>query len=447
LLYTLYQLFGWLFFIVIFPFACVYLAFAGKHRQGLRQRFGHVEDVQLDEDKPVRIWLHAASVGEIQVAKVLISEFKKQLPEASIVVSTGNRHGLAVAEQLLPDDVPCFFAPFDLIGIVNRALETIRPTVYVCLETELWPNIIRQAQHHGAKLFLLNGRLSKKSFRGYKKIKGFMQDLLSCFIKISVIQGDDAKRFRGLGADPASIRILGNAKYDQAMLQADPAMPERYRQMLNIHLQQPVFVTGSTHTGEEAMLVEVFRSLQQRLPDLVWVIAPRHLRRLTEVEKLLEEQGVASMRLRQVQEQGRSTDVVLVDTMGELAGLYSVATYVFCGGSLVERGGHNVLEAAAWGTPVFYGPHMGDFSDATALLEAENAGFCVKNPKELASMLLYFIERPEEYAVTGRSALKVAGRQQGSAAKQVALIKEDLHSVSHSSCVQTTTEILEGVTQ
>ena len=447
MLYTLYQLFGWLFFIAVFPFACVYLGLSGKHRQGLRQRFGHVEDVQLDEDKPVRIWLHASSVGEIQVAKALISEIKKQLPEASIVVSTGHRQGLIMAENQLPDDVPCFFAPLDLIGIVNRTLKTIRPTIYVCLETELWPNIIRQAQHHGAKLFLLNGRLSEKSYVSYRKIKGFMQDLLSCFTKISVIQGGDAKRFRALGAEPADIRILGNAKYDQSTPQADPNLAKHYRQMLNIHLQQPVFVTGSTHTGEEALLIEVFRALQQRLPDLVWVIAPRHPRRLTEIEKLFEDQGIATMRMRQIQEQGRSTDVVLVDTMGELAGLYSIATYVFCGGSLVERGGHNVLETAAWGTPVFYGPHMADFSDAKALLEAENAGFCVKTPQELTKMLLYFIEKPEEYAVAGRAAMKVAARQQGSARKQVALIKEDLHSVSQSSCVQTTTEDLEAVAE
>jgi 3-deoxy-D-manno-octulosonic-acid transferase len=439
LLYTLYQLFGWLLFIVVFPFACVYLGVSGKHRQGLRQRFGHVEDVQLDEDKPVRIWMHASSVGEIQVAKALIPEIKRQLPEASVVVSTGHRQGLAVASQLLPDDVPCFFAPLDLIGIVNRTLETIRPTIYVCLETELWPNMIRQAQQHGAKLFLLNGRLSENSFAGYRKIKGFMQDLLSCFTKISVIQGCDAKRFRALGADPANIRILGNAKYDQSNTQTDPNLAERYRQMLNIHRQQPVLVTGSTHTGEEEMLIEVFRSLQQRLPDLVWVIAPRHLRRLTEIETLLESQGIAAMRLRQIQEQGRSADVVLVDTMGELAGIYSVATYAFCGGSLVERGGHNVLEAAAWGAPVFYGPHMADFSDAKSLLEAEGAGFCVKTPQELSRLILYFIEKPEEYAVAGRGALKVACRQQGSIQKQIALIKEDLHSVTQSSCTHSTT--------
>lgn len=438
MLYNLYKLLSWLLFIAIFPFACVYLMFSGKHRQGLRQRFGYVEDVQLDEDKPVRIWLHAASVGEIQVAKSLIAEIKKQLPEASVVVSTGNRHGMTVAANQLPDDVPCFFAPLDLIGIVNRTLRTIQPTIYVCLETELWPNIIRQAQQHGAKLFLLNGRLSKNSYVGYKKVKSLMRDLLACFTKISVIQGLDAKRFRALGADPTRVRILGSAKYDQSIIQTSPKLAKHYRQLLNIHNQQPVLVTGSTHTGEEAMLVEVFRALQQQLPDLVWIVAPRHPRRLTEIEALFADQGITSMRLRQVQEQGRSAEVILIDTMGELASLYSIATYVFCGGSLVARGGHNVLEAAAWGIPVFYGPHMDDFLDAKALLEAENAGFCVNTPRELASKLLYFIEKPEEYAVAGRSALKVANRQQGSAQKQIALIKEDLHSEPQSSCVHST---------
>jgi len=438
LLYNLYKLLGWLFFMAISPFACVYLVFSGKHRQGLRQRFGDVEDVPLDEDKPVRIWLHAASVGEIQIVKALINEIKKQLPEASIVVSSGNRHGIAVATNQLPKDVPCFFAPLDLIGIVNLTLQTIQPTIYICLETELWPNIIRQAQHHGAKLFLLNGRLSENSYAGYKKVQGLMRDLLACFTKISVIQGIDAKRFRALGADPTRIRILGSAKYDQPITKADCNLTKHYRQILNFHNQQPVLVTGSTHTGEEAMLIKVFRALQQRLPDLVWIVAPRHLQRLTEIETLFKTQGITSMRLRQAQEQGRSAEVVLVDTMGELASLYSIATYVFCGGSLVKRGGHNVLEAAAWGIPVFYGPHMDDFLDAKALLETENAGFCVNTSQELVGRLLYFIEKPEEYAVAGRSALKVANRQQGSAQKQIALIKEDLHSVTNSSCVHST---------
>jgi len=370
-------------------------------------------------------------VGEIQVARALISQIHKQLPEAAVILSTGNPHGFAVATTQLPENVTCIFAPLDLVGIVNRALKAVRPTVYICLETELWPNMIRQAYHYGAKLLLLNGRLSEKSFRGYRQIRGFMQDMLCCFAKIAVIQGEDAKRFRALGANPSRMRILGNAKYDQALLQNEQKTKKHYGLTLGLHPGQSVFVAGSTHTGEEAMLCEVFRALQQRIPDLVWVVAPRHLRRLDEVGRMFSEKGMPFQLLSQVKEQGRTADVIVVDTMGELSAIYSIATFVFCGGSLVARGGHNVLEAAAWGTPVFYGPSMKDFLDAKRLLEAEHAGFCVKTPQELAERLLYFIDRPEEYAVARRNALKVAKRQHGSAEKQVALIKEVLNNVTH----------------
>ena len=426
LLYALYQFLGWLFLLAVFPFVFVYTRFSPKLRHSMWQRLGFIDDIRIDENKTLRIWLHAASVGEVQVARALIVQIKQQLPEAAIVLSTVTRQGFSVAAAQVPADVARIYAPLDLIGIVDRTLKTIRPTVYVCLETELWPCIIRQAHRNGVILLLLNGRLSERSCSGYRKIKGFMRDLLGCFSRIAVIQGDDAKRFRAIGANPARIRILGNAKFDQTALPAEPGLTEHYRQRLALHADQPVLVTGSTHTGEEAMLLDVVRVLQQRLPDLVWVVAPRHLRRLAEVEKLFREKKLPFVRLSEISGQGRGSDVVLVDTMGELAGLYSVATYVFCGGSFVDRGGHNILEAAVWGKPVFYGPSMKDFSDARALLEAENAGFCSKTPQELAQKLLYFINAPEEYAAAGKRALKVAGRQQGAARRQVALLKEVL---------------------
>lgn len=426
MLYALYQFFGWFFFIAVFPFVFVCTRFSPKHHQSMRQRLGSFNDIGIDENKTLRIWLHAASVGEVQVARALIAQIRQQLPEAAIILSTVTRQGFSVATAQMPSEVTCIYAPLDLIGIVNRTLKVVRPTVYVCLETELWPSIIRQAHRNGVILLLLNGRLSERSFAGYKKIKRFMGDLLRCFAKIAVIQGSDAKRFRALGAHPASIRILGNAKYDQAATPVEPDLAGHYRQLLALHPDQPVLVTGSTHTGEEAMLLDVVRALQQRLPDLVWVVAPRHLRRLGEVENLFREKSLPFVRLSEISKQVRHADVVLVDTMGELAGLYSVARYIFCGGSLVDRGGHNVLEAAIWGKPVFYGPSMKDFADARALLEAENAGFCVESPQELTDKLLHFIDTPEEYTAAGIRARKVAGRQQGAARKQIALLKEVL---------------------
>lgn len=428
MLNTLYQLIGWLVVVVASPFVGLYVAITGRHRQGLRQRFGYLDDVWLDEEKPTRIWLHAASVGEVQVARALITQIKQQLPEASVVVSTVTQQGFSVASSQLPSDVSCFFAPLDLCCIVNRAISTIRPTMYICLETELWPNIIRQSYENGITLLLLNGRISERSYAGYRKIKGFMERILSCFTKIAVIRADDAKRFRALGANPTRIRILGNAKYDLTTSQMTSSTGSELRRSLGLD-NQPVLVTGSTHSGEEAMLLEVARSVQQRLPDLVWIVAPRHLQRLDEIETLFKEKGLHWERLSRIRERGRTAPVILVDAMGELAELYAVATYVFCGGSLVERGGHNILEPVAWGKPVFYGPSMKDFLDAKELLEATGAGFPVATPRDLATKLLYFIDRPEEYALAERRALRVSDQQQDSARQQVALIREVLHSM------------------
>ncbi|MFZ5774350.1 MAG: 3-deoxy-D-manno-octulosonic acid transferase [Thermodesulfobacteriota bacterium] len=393
----------------------------------MRQRFGYLDEVPLDPSRPIRIWLHAASVGEVQVAKALISQLRLQLPEAMVLVSTVTQHGLAVATSQLPDDVPCFLAPLDLVGPVDRALRTVAPTVYVCLETELWPHIIRRAYENDVTLFLLNGRLSARSFTRYRLVRGFMEKLLSCFSKIAVIRGEDAKRFRALGADPTRIRILGNAKFDSGPPKTATTEAETLRKELAL-TGLPVLVTGSTRSGEEALLSEVARALRKRLPSLVWIVAPRHLERLDEVEALLRDKRIPWERLSQARQHGRTAPVILVDTMGDLATLYGLATYAFCGGSLVDKGGHNILEPIAWGKPVFYGPSMSDFLDAKELLEAAGAGFPVTNADELTAKLLYFSERPEEYAQAERRAARISERQQDSARQQVALIREVLHA-------------------
>jgi 3-deoxy-D-manno-octulosonic-acid transferase len=426
LFYTVYQLIGWLLFIVAAPFFLFYIVVTGKHRQGLKQRLGFLKNIQIPKNKKIRIWLHAASVGEVQVARALISQIHKLLPEAAIIVSTVTRQGYAVANNQLPEDVVCIFAPLDLAGIVNRTINKIRPDIYICLETEIWPNILKQTRKFGAKLILLNGRLSESSLAGYSQIKRFIKEILACFSLVAVIHEGDAKRYSALGVAPEKIRILGNAKYDLSAVQTDPQLADTYRSMLDLHQEQPVLVTGSTHTGEEKLLIDVFKNIQQRLPDLIWVIAPRHLRRLEEIERLLSEHEIDHQRLSNIKEQSRTTDVVLVDYMGELANIYSVARYVFCGGSLVERGGHNVLEAAIWGAPVFYGPSMKDFMDAKELLESQNAGFPVTDPMDLAAKIVNFENNPQEYEAAGRRALQVARTQVGSAEKQVALIKEAL---------------------
>jgi len=389
---------------------------------------GFIEAKEQKHDQALTIWLHGASVGEVLLAGILIKELDAILPEADFVLSTMTEQGMEIARKQLGDKVRCIYAPLDLVGIVGRSIRKIKPSLYICLETELWPAFLLEAKKSGIQLVLLNGRLSESSFPRYQLAKGFMRKVLSCFSMIAVIQPSDAKRYMSLGAEPEKVRVLGNAKYDQDIKSLAPESEEQYRNWLNLLPGQPLFVAGSTHTGEEEMLLRVFQDLQKTtgMQDLIWVVAPRHMQRLPDVEAMLKQKQVPYERLSDLKSIERRTDTILVNSMGDLAGLYSIASYVFCGGSLVERGGHNIMEAAIFSKPVFYGPSMKDFSDAAELLESVGGGFRVNGPDELLESILYFMDHPEEYETAGRHAREIAVAQQGSAGKQAALVQEVL---------------------
>lgn len=420
--YLLYQLIGWFLLLAAAPFFFpTYLP--KSRREELRQRLGLYKRELLPRGGKPRIWLHAASVGEVQAARALIGEIKTLLPEAVVIVSTMTSHGQDVARQQLGDAAHCLFAPLDLGVFTARALKTIQPDLYVCLETELWPAILHQAEAQGCKLALLNGRLSERSQRRYRLIGGLIAKTLRRFAAIAAIGPADAERFRSLGAPGERVRVSGNAKYDLAAGQPAENPAGRYRAELQLAERAPVWVAGSTHSGEEAQLIGVYRTLKKELPGLVWIVAPRHLQRLPEIEALFKTEGLGFDRRSAIGNEGRSHDVILVDTMGELAGLYAVADYIFCGGSLVERGGHNVFEAAVWGKPVLYGPSMKDFSEAKALLEEAGGGFSVTRPAEIARQILLWAAHPEEYAAAAAKARSAALAQQGAARRQAQLLQ------------------------
>jgi len=407
----------------------LYSVCTGRYREGLGQRLGFLGAEWKSHEGAMRIWLHGASVGEVLLARLLIKELAAILPEANFIISTMTEQGMEMARKEAGDKVRCIYAPLDLVGIVERPIRRIQPAMYICLETELWPAFLLQAKKSGSKLVILNGRLSERSFHRYQFAKGPMAKILACFSMISVIQQSDAKRFMSLGAEPEKVRVLGNAKYDQDIESLAPESEEQYRHWLNLQTGQPLLVAGSTHTGEEEMLLTVFQDLKKAtgMQDMVWIVAPRHLQRLPEVEAMLKQKQVPYQRLSDVKNYERTTDTILVDSIGDLAGIYSIASYVFCGGSLVERGGHNIMEAALFGKPVFYGPSMKDFSDAAELLESVGGGFPVSSPEALTESILYFMDHPEEYDNAGRRAREISATQQGSARKQAELVKEVLN--------------------
>jgi 3-deoxy-D-manno-octulosonic-acid transferase len=428
LTYAIYRLLTRLFFALSFPVFLVYTGITGRHRADLRQRFGFYNDIKGPKAGVPVIWIHGASIGEVMAAGILTTRIKKEFPEATLILSTVTEQGLEIARKHFGAMAKCVLAPLDLAGAVARAAGAIRPDLYICLETELWPNLLARLRANNTRLFLLNGRLSERSYRRYRLSMGFSKKILSGFEAIAAITDGDAKRFAGLGADRKKTRVTGNIKYDLPEPVSAEATRARWRQQLKLEDSQPVLVAGSTHTGEEELLLEAFYGLKDVLPGLVLIIAPRHLKRIGEITEALDSSRTGHDMLSTVIRKGRGADIIIVDTIGELAELYSAADFIFCGGSLVPRGGHNIMEAAIWGTPVLYGPSMSDFSDARQLLEG-HGGIMVRNREELTAKIKELFNEPHLYAETAKAARLTARSQQGAAAKQLAPVFDAIRDI------------------
>ena len=399
-------------------------AVGGRFAYGIAQRLGRYAGVNMAVRPGARtIWLHASSVGEVQAAIILTGALLDTLSDVTIVVSSTTEQGHRLANDRLPAAI-CLMAPLDLPQAVRRALRTVRPDCYVCLETEIWPVMLTEARRAGIPMLLLNGRMSSRSFRRYLRIRGYLASLLDGLQQVAVISETDGQRYAALGVPESRLRVCGNLKHDIEAVAPDQVRAAS-RQRLGVDAER-VFLCGSTHEGEEEQLLEGFRALAT-LGPAVWVIAPRHLERLSAVETLLRKAGLGFDRFSTLKEgQTRRANVVVVDTMGDLADLYAGGDYVFCGGSLVERGGHNIVEAARWGRAVYFGPHMKDFQDVADLLVQMGGGFQVADGHALTDLLLAHANAPEQYAVACACAADMAARQRGAVACQAELVRKVL---------------------
>ncbi|MCW5203018.1 hypothetical protein VU12_08770 [Desulfobulbus sp. US4] len=415
----------------------------------LSQRLGRYQE--LDQSAPASsrtqlIWIHAASVGEVQAARALIAVLVDTLPEAAFFLTTMTRQGRAIARSLLPAQVHCELAPLDVPQAVDRALKLLQPDLYICLETEFWPVMLTKMRKAGVPMLLLNGRISERSFKQYQRIKGTVGAFLAGFSAIGVIGEQDKERFHHLGVPAECIQVCGNMKYDLKydLMPQDPQDPkdlqksgtnsaeqaeEKYARLLGIQPDDVVFICGSTRTGEEQLLLPVFRRLQEKYSGrLLWILAPRHLERLPEVMALLDRAGLGYELFSQCTQgsQGSTKEcqenIILLDSMGELARLYAAGHYIFCGASLVHKGGHNIMEPIAQGKPVFFGPFMQDFQDAVDLVVSAGAGVQVGSPDELADRLLEYPLGSPAYEQTCQAAERLAQTQQGAAKRQAEMV-------------------------
>jgi 3-deoxy-D-manno-octulosonic-acid transferase len=384
----------------------------------IEQRLGRYQP--LHRKGPV-IWIHAASVGEVQAAGILIDILQHKLSGYHYFLTTMTRSGREVALSRLSPSIHCALAPLDTAPAVTQALQTIQPALYICLETELWPTMLRTSKEAAIPLFLLNGRLSERSFRRYQGLGAFMSKVLNNFTALGVIRTEDALRFRQLGA--TEVQVCGNLKYDLKANEA-LALREKYGTLLQPQGKK-IFLCGSTRSGEEELLVPVYQRLRHESGEQVlWLLAPRHLQRVNEVERLLQRAGLGTQLLSRCTAEGRTAEVLLVDSLGELADLYAVADLSFCGGSLVNKGGHNIMEPIRWHKPVCFGPFMADFADAVEMVLAAGAGFQVDHAEALADCLVRLLKDPQHYQQTCRAAEGLARSQQGAAQRQANLVLE-----------------------
>jgi 3-deoxy-D-manno-octulosonic-acid transferase len=422
--YGLYRLFSSAVFFIFFPFFWLYTRITGRYREGLGQRAGiyRTGAVRQLAGGPI-IWLHAVSVGEINVAGAIIDRLRNRLPGCCLIVSTTTEQGFQAAVKTFGTEATCIHAPLDSAGAVRRALATLQPDILVCLETEIWPNWLNAAHKKGVKIALLNGRISMRTINHYMKIRPLIRTTLAHVDAFSMIQTADADRITRLGAAADRITVNGNAKFDVLQKKAAASIKPAMRQLYNVKKGQVVLVAGSVRNREDRILLGVYQKIVQIFPKALLIIAPRHIGKAAAIGQHVGEHEFSCQYRSALGPGGhpRTASVVVVDTMGELMATYSIATLAFCGGSLVPLGGQNILEAAVWGIPVFFGPSMEDFLDAKALL-GPSGGIQVADGRELADKMLYYLNHPEKSAAAGQRARKAVVTRSGAADKHADVI-------------------------
>jgi 3-deoxy-D-manno-octulosonic-acid transferase len=412
ILYFIYVLITALLSILFIPFFLFYSLVKGRGIRGFNERLGLISP--LKSGSP-RIWIHAVSLGEIRVAESVVKALRKMVPGCSITVSAMTGHGRKMAFEIFDADVRIIYSPIDVIFFVRSALRAIRPDALVFLEAEIWPSWIAEARRKGIRIAMINGRISPRSFGRYLRFRPLFKNTLSKFDAFSMITEQDKGRIIAMGADPLKTIVNGNAKYDLLTGLVNPSDEKDMRRIFNLEDDTPVLIAGSTHPGEEAMVIDAYKRIAAQFPETVLFIAPRHIDRTRDIASLLEKDRI-EFQLRSDLRDGstrRNKSVVILDSFGELFRLYGLGTIVFLGGSLVPLGGQNPLEPAVWGKVVIYGPSMEDFLDAKALLEGNDAGIEVSSPVMLAEKVVALLKDKillQGYGARAREAVIKRGR-------------------------------------
>jgi 3-deoxy-D-manno-octulosonic-acid transferase len=424
-MYLLYSALLAFFLWLTLPYWLLQMMRRGKYRAGLRQRFGAVPASLARGRETPTIWVHAVSVGEVLAASAVIALLRQTFPSHHVFVSTTTNSGQKLAAQRFGAE-NVFYFPLDFAFAIRPYLDTLCPALVVVAETEFWPNFLRLAKRSGARIAIVNCRISDRSLPGYKRFRFWLPQLLEGAlgnVDLFLTQTEeDRQRLIAIGAAESKIAVAGNLKFD-VLPPPSPAIVKSLRDSLSLAAAGPILVCGSTLEGEEGFLLSSFRNVLANHPKAVMILAPRHPERFLEVAGLVEKLGFPLSRRSLWSGEPLSGSIFLIDTIGELAALYSLATVAFVGGSLVPRGGHNILEPALYGVPIVTGSHYENFRDVVNFFASRNAVRIV-GVAELPLVFMELIGNEHERETLGRNALAALESQRGAAIRTMAALTQ-----------------------
>lgn len=402
-----------------------------RYRSGLSQRLGWIE---TRERKKPCVWIHCASVGEVLTAKALVKSIEKEFNYLDIVVTTNTNTGLSVAKQCFHGK-KTFYFPLDLSWVAEKVLSTIQPSCVILIELEIWPNFLIAAVKRHIPVVLLNARISEKSLKWYRVVrklsKEFFESLATRNNAFCARTEADATRLMNLGISETQILITGNMKFDTMVTDVPEDTKKRLMYLFEIDKDDKVVVCGSTHEGEENVILKIFKHLCTKIKKLRLVLVPRHIERASNIVKLIESMGLRWIKKTSLDKgnkigESKYETVILVDTVGELLATYSIADCVFVGKSLVPLGGQNMMEPAGLAKPIIVGPHTFNFREEVQLLREADAIKVVRDEPTLLNKMMYLLEHPDEAQEMGKRAQSVVMKQRGATDRNLKVLKKIL---------------------
>lgn len=437
-MYVLYSLVSLVLFLVVSPYFLYQAIRYRKYVGSLGQRLGYLPvSFNLDGDRS--IWIHAVSVGEVLTARALVGDLRARYPNLRLFLSTTTMTGQRVARSNIQQVDAVFFFPFDFAFIVRRTLRLVRPRLFIMMETEIWPNLLRACRRTGVRTLLVNGRISSRSYPRYRLARPLFRRVLR-HIDRFCMQGDEsARRIIDLGADPARVSVTGSLKFDSLELPTAESLgrgPGRVLRFFRVAPNRPVVIAASTIKGEEEMVLSAFRRVKHSWPGALLILAPRKPERFGDAEVLVRQEGFSVARRTELRIDAEpAEDVVVLDSIGELARVFQLATVVFVGGSLVDAGGHNILEPAVFGRPILFGPHMQNFAEIAHAFLEHQAAVEVGSARELEEALPALVGDPVRQASLGAAARALVEANRGAKDKSLAVIAELLPPAAPASVV------------